>query len=174
MRALTLMTATCLVACATTACNPVFNWREVTVAPTPLSAMFPCKPEKASRTVVMAGQEVELHMRHCETGGIMVAVGHARIADPLLAGPLLAQWQTATLASMHASASTRSKWAMEHATTLPQAVSLDALGAGADGKPLALKGAWFARDKDVFAAMLYGPALDAEVVDAFFSGLQLQ
>ncbi len=169
-----IMTAVALAACATTACSPAFNWRDVSLAPAPLSAMFPCKPETASRTVVMGGQEVDLHMRHCDTAGITAAVGHARVGDPTLVGPVLAQWQAATLASLRATASTRSAWTMERATPWPQAVSLEALGTGADGKPLRLRAAWFARDGEVFAALLYGPALAPDVVDAFFSGLRLQ
>ena len=169
-----IMTAACVAACVSTACSPVFNWREVSLAPAPLAAMFPCKPEQTSRTVTMGGRDVELTMRHCDTAGVTAAVGHASVVDPALLGPVLAQWQAATLASLHATASTRTAWTMDRATPLPQAVSLQAFGTSADGKPLELQAAWFAREGQVFAALLYGPALAQDVVDAFFSGLRLQ
>jgi len=169
-----IMTAACLAACVSIACSPAFNWREVSLSPAPLAAMFPCKPEKASRTVTLGGHDVELHMRHCDTAGVTAAVGHARVTDPALVGPVLAQWQAATLASLRATASTRTAWTIDRATPLPQAVSIQAFGTSADGKPLELRAAWFAREGQVFAALLYGPTLPQDVVDAFFTGLHLQ
>ena len=170
-----IMTIACLLAAlAATTCAPAFNWRETAIPASSLSAMFPCKPENAARKVVMAGQEVELHMRHCDAAGVTTAIGHADIADAALAGPVLAQWQAATMAGMHVSTSSRSPWTMAGATVLPQAISIEAAGTGADGKPLLLRAAWFARGGEVYAALLYGPALSPDVVDAFFSGLRLE
>ena len=169
-----MIVALAIVAGLMTACSPAFNWRQVSLAPAALSAMFPCKPENAARKVVMAGQEVELHMRHCDAAGVTTAIGHADIADAALAGPVLAQWQAATMAGMHVSTSSRSPWTMAGATVLPQAISIEAAGTGADGKPLLLRAAWFARGGEVYAALLYGPALSPDVVDAFFSGLRLE
>jgi len=168
------MTAACLAACAMIACAPAFNWRETAIPATSLSAMFPCKPEKASRKVTMGGQETELHMAHCDTAGVTAAVGHARIADAALVGPVLAQWRAATLAGLHVSASTQSVWVMERAEVLPQAIRVEAAGVGGDGKPLSLKAAWFARDGEVFAAMLYGHSVSPDVVDPFFAGLRFR
>jgi hypothetical protein len=50
-------------------CSLTFNWREVRVEPTPLTAMLPCKPDKAKREVPMAGRKVERTAWSCEAGG---------------------------------------------------------------------------------------------------------
>ena len=44
------------------ACSPTFNWREVRVESAPLKAMLPCKPDRGSRAVPMAGRQVELQV----------------------------------------------------------------------------------------------------------------
>lgn len=175
MRSL-IMTAVVVVLAvvATTACAPAFNWRQTAIAATPLSAMFPCKPERDTRVVSMGGIAVELHMHHCETAGVTAAVGHAVLSDPALAGPVLEQWRQATLATMRMSSSTQSAWRMERATAMPQALSVDAAGTAANGQALALKAAWFAQGAAVYAALLYGPAIDPEVAEEFFTGLRLR
>ena len=170
---LPIMTAAAVLAVlATTACAPAFNWRQTMIAATPLAAMFPCKPEQTTREVSMGGVPVKLHMHHCETAGVTAAVGHAVVSNPGLAGPVLDQWRQATLATLRVSGATQSAWKMEHATALPQAQSVDASGSAANGQALMLKAAWFARGTEVYAAMLYGPALDPEVGEVFFSGLR--
>jgi hypothetical protein len=111
-------------------------------------------------------------MHHCETAGVTTAVGHAVLPDPALAGPVLDQWRQATLATMRVSGVTHSAWRMERATVLPQALAVDAAGSAANGQALILKATWFARGTEVYAALLYGPALDPEVGEVFFAGLR--
>ena len=90
--------------CAATACSPTFNWREVGVEATGLKAMLPCKPDKGSRTVPMAGRDVELHVLGCDTGGATFAVLHADLGDASRSAEVLGQWKTATLANMRGAA----------------------------------------------------------------------
>ena len=134
MRAPIMTAAAVAVALALTACSPAFNWRETVIEATQLSAMFPCKPEKAARKVALGGATVELTMHH----------------------------------------STQSAWAMERSSVLPQALVVEAAGTSSDGRPLVLKAAWFARGAEVYAALLYGPALSPEVAEVFFSGLRFR
>jgi hypothetical protein len=168
------MTAACLAAYGTIACAPVFNWRDVTIDATSLDTLFPCKPEKESRKVVLGAIETDLSMTHCDTAGITFAVGHVRISDPALADPVLAQWRNATLASMRVSTSRFAAWNMELASIRSQAVSVDATGTGNDGKHVALKAAWFGRDRELYVALIYGPAWSSDVADAFFTGLRFR
>ncbi|MBP6851616.1 MAG: hypothetical protein KA164_08445 [Rhodoferax sp.] len=174
MRAPIMTAAAVVLALALTACSPAFNWRETVIEATQLSAMFPCKPEKAARQVALGGGTVELTMHHCDTEGVTAAVGHAPVSDPALAGPALAQWRVATLAAMRVKGSTQSAWVMERSSVLPQALVVEAAGTSSDGGPLVLKAAWFARGSEVYAALLYGPALSPEVAEVFFSGLRFR
>src|SRR5512134_2247565 len=81
-------------------CSPTFNWREVRAEPTPLTAMLPCKPDKATREVPMAGRRVELTALSCEAGGATFALLFADVGEPARLGEVLAQWNTATLGNL--------------------------------------------------------------------------
>lgn len=155
-------------------CGPTFNWRETPIAATSLTALFPCKPQKVTRLLVLGGEQVELHMTGCDTGGVTLAVGHATLSDPTKAGSALVQWQDATLAGLRAKSLTVSALRLERAQEMPQSVRVQALGARPNGRPMTLQAAWFARDGEVFGAMLYGEALSPEVADTFFSGLRFR
>jgi hypothetical protein len=56
------------------ACSPTFNWREVDFEQAPAQALLPCKPDRGSRTVELAGHKLMMHMAGCEAGGAMFAV----------------------------------------------------------------------------------------------------
>lgn len=173
MRALTTITLG-LAMYAMLACTPAFNWREVRIAATPLHALFPCKPEKESRKVTMAGLETELHMAHCDTSGVKAAIGHARIADATLIQAALVQWKAATLAGMRVTPAMVSGPVGIPAPVAAGALSVDAAGTTPDGKPLRLKATWFARDGEVYAALWYGQSWSSELAESFFSGLQFR
>lgn len=173
MRLATYATAA-LAALVLAACGPTFNWRETSITATPLTALFPCKPQRASRRLVLGGAEVELQMTGCDAGGITFAIGHATVPSPGLAGPVLTQWRDATLAGMRAKSSGATILQLAGALEVPQSVRVKAVGSKPGGGELALQGAWFTRDNEVFGALLYGDFLNPDVADTFFAGLKFR
>ena len=156
------------------ACTAQFDWRQLQIARSPLQVMLPCKPEHAARRMDMGGQNVDLAIASCTTAGVTVAVGHAVLTDPMGAGPVLAHWRRATLATMRATQVVQSVFSLPNARALADAMAVQATGSGPDGRPLVLRAAWFAQGRAAYVAMIYGPDLSPEVVDTFFSGLRLQ
>ncbi|MDO8373390.1 MAG: hypothetical protein Q7T39_15795, partial [Polaromonas sp.] len=75
-----------------TACNPVFNWREVRPDNTALSLLLPCKPDKAQRSVPLGGRPTELAMLGCDAGDATFAVAVATLDDAAQAAAVLAGW----------------------------------------------------------------------------------
>ena len=161
----------CLLAIA---CGPAFNWRETPIASTGLVALFPCKPETLTRRLVLAGNDTDVHMSGCDAVGFTVAVGHATLVDRSMAAQAIAQWREATLAGLRTRSTTVSTLPLERALDLPEPVRLQARGSRADGHTLVLQAVWFARDTEVFAALLYGESLPSEVTDSFFSGMRFR
>jgi hypothetical protein len=56
------------------ACTPTFNWREIRFDQAGVTALLPCKPDRASRVVELAGQQLATSMAGCEAGGAMFTV----------------------------------------------------------------------------------------------------
>lgn len=156
------------------ACSPTFNWRSVRVEPTTLAAMLPCKPDKGSRTVPMAGREVALHVLGCETGGATFAVLHADIGDPVRAGEVLAQWKQATLANMRAPQGGEKPFVPPGALGLPASLLVTANGKRADGSAVEGQAAYFARGSQVFQAVVYSDKVQPAWADSFFGGLKFE
>ena len=161
------------------ACNPTFNWREVDPDTSTLVALLPCKPDKASRVVSLAGrQPVVLDMLGCDAGGATFAIAHAEISDPAQAGEMLAQWRAVTLANLRATSSTDAPFTPKGSLALPQSVLVVASGQRADGHAVTAHAAWFAQSSSsgiqLFHAVVYANKIGPEVTETFFSGLKLQ
>ena len=81
MRFLTCAVLALMASMALTACQPTFNWRDVRPDNTRLSLLMPCKPDKAQKTVPLAGQPTELTLLSCDAGGVTFAVAVADVKD---------------------------------------------------------------------------------------------
>lgn len=166
-------TAVLLGSLVLSACSPTFNWREVRLEASPLEALLPCKPDRGTRTIPLAGQEVALHMVGCEAGGAMFAVAYADLESPDQVREALTQWKAATLANMKAPVSSAQPFVPKGATFLPQSEQVVATGIRPDGSTVVAQAVWFARGAQVFHAVVYADKANPEVAKAFFAGLHL-
>ncbi len=155
-------------------CSPTLNWREVRAEPAPLKAMLPCKPDKGSRRVAMAGRELELHAIGCEAGGATYAVMQADLGDAARADDTLAQWNRATLAHLRAGPAQARPFTPPGATPLPSSQRVAASGQRPDGSPVQGEAAYFARGGRVFQAVIYAQPLTPEQAQPFFEGLKFE
>jgi len=165
------LAATALLGAGMIACSPTFNWREVRVESTTLTAMMPCKPDTAAREVPMAGRKVSLTAMSCEAGGATFAVLFADIGEPARLGEVLAQWKTATLANLRAAAARETPFRPAGALALPQSVQVVASGQRPDGNKVESHAAYFAQGSHVYQAVIYAAQVKPEAAENFFSGL---
>jgi hypothetical protein len=155
------------------ACSPTFNWRELRVDGTPLRALMPCKPERATRAVPLLAapaEPVALHMHSCEAGGLRFAVAWADVGQPAQVTPALAAWRQAGLQAIRAVEAA----AADNPMRLPGAdvvQPLQAQGTDPQGQAVQTRAVYFAQGGQVYQAAVYGPRLPDEAVDAFFAGL---
>lgn len=162
--------------CALTACSPTFNWRDWPLAGTPLTALFPCKPEQAEREVPLGGAPTVLHMHSCDAGGVTFAVAWIKVAETEHVAPALAQWRLATLGAIRADASQaddpKQRWEGGVAGA-QQSVGMRAQGHDRQGRALQAQVLFFSRGTQVYQAALYGTQWSDEVGSSFFEGLRL-
>lgn len=159
---------------ALSACSPSFNWRETRLEGSTLLALLPCKPDRGSRMIPLAGRDVELHMLGCEAGGAVFAVSYADLKDADKAGVALGHWKAAMLENMHATSSQELPFRPRGASALPPSFRMVAQGNRPDGRPVVAQGAWFAHGSQVFHAVVYADNLSQEVAQTFFAGLGFQ
>jgi hypothetical protein len=55
-------------------CTPAFNWRDVAFEGLPVAALLPCKPDRATRAVPLAGAPRQMVMAGCKAGGATFTV----------------------------------------------------------------------------------------------------
>jgi hypothetical protein len=67
--------------CGLLGCTPAFNWRDVAFDGLPVSALLPCKPDRATRTVPLAGAPRQMVMAGCEAGGATFTVAVVTVQD---------------------------------------------------------------------------------------------
>jgi hypothetical protein len=166
--------AAALLALAAAACSPTFNWREVRAEPASLKVLLPCKPDKGSRRVPLGGSEVELAVLGCDTGGATFAVLQADVGAASRVPEVLEQWHRATLLNLRASPSPGQPFTPVGATAVRGAQRFSAQGQRADGSPVRGEIAYFARGSQVFQAVVYATAPQAEWVQPFFEGLKFE
>ncbi|MDP3760538.1 MAG: hypothetical protein Q8R01_08515 [Ramlibacter sp.] len=168
------LAAMALLGAGMVACSPTYNWREVRVQSTSLTAMMPCKPDTAAREVPMAGRKVNLTALSCEAGGATFALLFVDIGEPARLGGALAQWKTATLSNLRAAAARETPFRPEGALALPQSLQVVAAGQRPDGSKVESQAAYFAHGSHVFQAVIYAAQLRPEAAESFFSGLKFQ
>lgn len=184
MRVESLRVAGCIAAVGflLNACSPALNWRETRVEPTELVAMLPCKPDKASRNVQLAGQNLNMTMLGCDADAATFVVAYVDLPDPALASIVQSQWQASMLANMRATdpkmlpvhikgLHLQTEAAVQAVTPVqdarqgpeqepeqvrnPRPVLLQAAGLRADGRPVVAEALWFTGDSRIFHAVLY-------------------
>jgi hypothetical protein len=160
-------------ALAVAGCSPTFNWREARLDDTPLAALLPCKPDRAERSVPLAGATVAMRMMGCEAGGVQFTVAVVTAPDAAQAAALMAPWRGATLANFGVAQSAGRAFTPKGAQPLPQA-QLVAGTAQVDGHSVLLQAAWFVHGAQAYQALAYGRGLNAEVSETFFAGIALQ
>jgi hypothetical protein len=173
MTTVTLLLTACLLP-VLTACSPTYNWREVRPDHTRLSALLPCKPDQAQRSVPLGGQPTELAMLGCDAGGATFAIAVATPGDASELAAVLTGWQTATLAHIKAGAGQVTPLKIPGAAPQPSALLVRATGQRADGSAVQSQAAYFAQGRQLFQAVIYADSVRPEVAETFFSGLKFE
>ncbi len=180
-RTLSIAAVAALLTLVLTACSPTFNWREVRPDNTRLSVLLPCKPDKAQKIVPLGGQPTVLARLGCDAGGATFAVAVADLGDAAKAAPVLAQWQSLTLANMKADPGVTKvvPFKLPGASAESAPLLVNALGQRADGAAVMGRAAYFAQGSQVFQVVMYagttkrdGGPQAVEVAETFFASLR--
>ena len=154
-------------------CSPTLNWRDVRAEPSPLLALFPCKPERHTRTVALAAHSVTMTMLSCDADGATLTLAYADLKDASLVPAALAHWQAATLGNVQAGPVVKQSFSFKGVSALPPPVQLFTQGVRQDGVALALQAAWFSVDALVFQATVQSQTGPHPAAEPYFAGFRL-
>ncbi len=125
------------------ACTPNFNWREVSFEGYPVTGLLPCKPDRGTRSVPLAGSPRDMQMAGCEAGGATFTIAVIDMQDSQKAVAATNELRAASKAS-------HSRY-LQHDSVIVQAAVYGQPQAGRDGPG----------------------ALSSQALETFFSGLQV-
>jgi hypothetical protein len=156
---------------AATGCAPDLNWREVRPEGATLVALLPCKPDRQTRVIPLAGAEVSMEVLGCSAGGATWAVATAEVGDPARVAPALAGLRAARTRNLEGREGEVRP--AEIAGAASGALRLTVEGLRPDGTPVREHGLLFAKGTRVFHAAALGDEPSAEALEVFFGGLKL-
>lgn len=178
-------TATLLIALtaavAITACSPVFNWREVGLGDSGLAALLPCKPDRATRNVVLEGDDVVLQMAGCEAGGATFTLSYTVAHDAAQATAWLSSWKTTMAKKLQASTPVATIIEVRGAASVPPPLQLTVKQNEAMGSKASAQIWWFAQrahagradEVVLYQAMVLGQPVETNATATFFESLHL-
>lgn len=157
-------------------CTPTFDWRDARPADG-LEALFPCKPDRHARPVVISGLSLTMTLSSCSAGDHTFAVSQIEAADAAQVAPLLQALRSALVANVSADASapsaSQTSADVPGATSNPLAGRLVVSGRRGDGSALQAQGEFFCKGLRIYQATVVGHRLDPSAMDVFFSSLKL-
>ena len=156
---------------AVTACSPALNWREARLAG--LTALLPCKPDKAQRAVELGTRTLHMALQACEAQSTLFAMSHIALQTPEQAAAVIADWRSATLANMRSTGVQEQPFQIRGLSSLVAPVQLVASGVNATGAPVRARLAWFASGAHVYHLAIYGADVSSGLSEPLFADLRL-
>ena len=166
---------------AIAACSPVFNWRDARLGESDLVALLPCKPDHATRDVVLGGDQVAMQMDGCEAGGATFTMAYVVARDATQAADWQAAWKTTMTAKLEARAPVESAIDVRGAASVPAPLQLAVRGGDATGPGTPVRVWWFAQapksgesgEVTLYQAVVLGQASEPDAADTFLESLRL-
>jgi hypothetical protein len=153
------------------ACSPALDWREVRIDDGGLVARFPCRPQRESRAVTIAGRSVRMQMVSCADDGVRYAAGYADLDDARAVQPALEAMRHAAAANLDMPDGASAPFTLRGATPNEATGRVAVAGHLPDGRAVQEQAAFFPRGLRVYQASLIGSSLPPAAVDGFFAGL---
>lgn len=154
------------------ACSPVLDWREFVPEGSDLSVSFPCRPDRSSRPLMLAGTRVQMEMLACSAGHATFALAFTEVADPARIGATLAALRGSAVANVSGSEPASAPLRIKGMTPNDQAGRLAVTGRLPDGSTVQEHAAFFTRGLRVYQATVIGAEPAPEAVEIFVAGLK--
>lgn len=167
MARLLLLTWLCL---GLAGCAPELNWRQVQFDEAGVSQLFPCKPRRQQRTVVLAGQPRTLVLQLCDAADVTWGLAYLKVGDPNEVPAVLEALAAAAHANLDAARGAVQPQAVAGAGGYAAAGRYRLAGRRPDGQAIESALLLYARGTVVVQLTALGRQLGDDAVDTFLSG----
>ena len=157
---------------ALAACTPALDWRDVMPDGAGLQMQFPCKPNRQSRDIRLAGQRVNLTLHACAAAGLTWGLAVADVVDPALVGPALTELAASAAANLGAAAGATLPLRVVGATPSAAAGRQLLTGKLPDGKSVQMQMAVFTRGTRVYQASVLGGRVTDDAAQTYFDAMR--
>ena len=154
-------------------CTPTLDWREARPEGSAARLWFPCRPASHARTVRLGGDQVEMAMYSCASGGAVYALSFADIKDPAKVGAAVDDLSVAVQSHFQQVESAASQPAAVTGMTHGRATTWRLAGRLRDGRPMQERTVLFSHGTRVYQATMLGASLDAQAQEMFFDAIQV-
>jgi len=156
---------------ALSGCSPALNWRKLSPEGAQLTLMFPCKPERESRSQPgPAGQAVTVTTLSCKARGEQYSLTWTDLGDAGAASPAMRRMHEGIARQMAPQAS--APLGVRGITPDPQAFQ-QAFEAGSGQGRQQVRQAVFSRGAFLYQVLMQGERVDAEAWDVFLGSVEL-
>ena len=156
------------------ACTPALNWRDVRPPDSGVAALFPCKPDRFSRSVPLAGATVPMVLMSCSAVSANFALGYAEMVDPTRATLALTELRAAATGNISGRITAQTPLAMNGMTPNALAERLTIEGQRDDGRTISEQAAFFTKGRRVYQASIVADKIDVDAANTFFTALKLE
>lgn len=151
-------------------CAPALDWREIRVDEAGVSQLFPCKPARQQRRVVLEGQPRLLVLYVCDAAGVTWALSALRLAEPAQVPGALQALAAAAHANLGAALAPPQPQGVPGAGGHAAAGRYRISGQRPDGSALQSAVLLYARGTVVVQVTALGPKLGDEALQTFLAG----
>lgn len=149
-------------------CSPALNWREVRFDEAGVSQLFPCKPVRQQRNVVLGGGPQVLVLQVCDAAGTTWALSHVKAANPVQVPVLLGALAAAAQANVGAQPAAPAPHAVPGAAAHGASGRYRFAGRAPDGRPVQVAVLLYARGPVAMQLTVLGSELSDDAVATFF------
>jgi hypothetical protein len=161
------------VSAAAAGCSPVHDWREVRVGEGALVVLFPCKPERLTRTVDLADAPAAVELTSCGAGGTTWSATSADVGDPGRVAAALTALHDARLKALAGREVGRAAYVPAGATPHVQSLRFEVEGQRPGGEPVREVSLVFAKGNRVFHLGALGADPPPQALETWVESLQL-
>ena len=154
------------------ACAPAHDWREFVPEGSGLHVAFPCRPDRTTRTVVVAGRQVAMSMLSCRSDDVTYAVGFLSLGDPQRITSALSELRANAVNNVRGGPVESVPLQIEGMTANAQASRVTLAGRLPDGTVVQEHAAFFTRGLQVYQAVVIGATPGKSEIGTFFDALK--